>query len=208
MLKCRREDGVEMPRAAVIAAKAARDAQPGRHRQPASPAGGGGAGLVYGGFVVIQHLALRCILWRSGALPLHLVAFLDYCAEPIFLRKVGGGYVFVHGLLMEHFAAMGSERPIAPFSLSQPSDLTNRRAYAAGATRPSASVDGKGRRSMTGGPVHWRRRLASRQRRAAGASPHCAASPCADGAGALSATPWWLSDGLSTPPSASPSILQ
>jgi hypothetical protein len=147
-----------------------------------------------------------CVLWRSGALPLQLVAFLDCCAERIFLRKVGGGYVFVHRLLREHFAALGSERPVAPFSLSRPSDLTKRRAYAAGATRPSASVDGKGRRSSTGGPVDWRRRLASRQRRAAGAWPHCAASPRADGAGALSATPWWLSDGLSTPPSASHSI--
>ncbi|MDQ2995499.1 MAG: NACHT domain-containing protein [Chloroflexota bacterium] len=69
-------------------------------------AGGVGAGLVYGGFAVIQHLALRCVLWRSGALPLHLVAFLDYCAERIFLRKVGGGYLFAHRLLMEHFAAL------------------------------------------------------------------------------------------------------
>jgi len=91
---------------AVIAAKAARDTQPGRHRQSAGPADGGGTGLVYGGFAVIQHLALRCVLWRSGALPLHLVAFLDYCAERIFLCKVGGGNVFVHRLLMEHFAAL------------------------------------------------------------------------------------------------------
>jgi hypothetical protein len=26
--------------------------------------------------------------------------------ERIFLRKVGGGYIFVHRLLMEHFASL------------------------------------------------------------------------------------------------------
>ena len=35
--------------------------------------------------------------------------FLDYCVDPIFLRRLGGGYIFVHRLLMEHFAAMYPE---------------------------------------------------------------------------------------------------
>jgi hypothetical protein len=33
-----------------------------------------------------------------------------YCAGRIFLRKVGGGYIFIHPLLVEHFAAMDYER--------------------------------------------------------------------------------------------------
>jgi DNA polymerase III delta prime subunit len=66
--------------------------------------------LLYGGTTVLQHYTLRWMLYRSGALPLRLVPFLDYCAERVFLRKVGGGYIFVHRLLMEHFAAM-DERP-------------------------------------------------------------------------------------------------
>jgi hypothetical protein len=52
----------------------------------------------------LSHLALRLVLAYNGSLPLRLVPFLDYCAERIFLRKVGGGYIFVHRLLMEHFA--------------------------------------------------------------------------------------------------------
>jgi hypothetical protein len=32
--------------------------------------------------------------------------FLDQCVDLIFLRRVGGGYIFVHRLLMEHFAEM------------------------------------------------------------------------------------------------------
>ena len=38
--------------------------------------------------------------------PLKYARFLDYAASLIFLRKVGGGYIFVHRLLMDHFANM------------------------------------------------------------------------------------------------------
>lgn len=31
------------------------------------------------------------------------------CVDLIFLRRVGGGYIFVHRLLMEHFAEMSVE---------------------------------------------------------------------------------------------------
>jgi len=62
----------------------------------------------YGGGACIQHIALRFLLYRNGAIPRGYIRFLDYCAERIFLRKVGGGYIFVHRLLMEYFAGLGS----------------------------------------------------------------------------------------------------
>jgi hypothetical protein len=62
------------------------------------------SGLYFGGLAVIQHFALRFVLCREGHLPWKLVPFLDYAAERIFLRKVGGGYVFVHRMLMDYFA--------------------------------------------------------------------------------------------------------
>jgi hypothetical protein len=31
---------------------------------------------------------------------------LSRATDPIFLRRVGSGYIFVHRLLMEHFAEM------------------------------------------------------------------------------------------------------
>ena len=68
-------------------------------------------GLDYGGLAVLQHYTLRWLLYRNGSLPLRLVPFLDYCAERIFLRKVGGGYIFAHRLLMEHFASLSTEQP-------------------------------------------------------------------------------------------------
>jgi hypothetical protein len=60
--------------------------------------------LWYGGLDVIQHYILRLILWINGNTSFNYVRFLDYASERIFLRKVGGGYIFVHRLLMEHFA--------------------------------------------------------------------------------------------------------
>jgi eukaryotic-like serine/threonine-protein kinase len=63
-------------------------------------------GLVGGADVVVKHYLLRFALWLKGAIPLRYVRFLDYAAERIFLRKVGGGYIFIHRLMMEHFAAM------------------------------------------------------------------------------------------------------
>ena len=33
-------------------------------------------------------------------------AFLNYATARIFLHKVGGGYIFVHRMLLEYFAAL------------------------------------------------------------------------------------------------------
>jgi hypothetical protein len=66
--------------------------------------------LAFGGYAVLSHIALRLVLSRSGALPLDLVAFLDHGVERILLRKVGGGYIFVHRLLMEHVADQSTEQ--------------------------------------------------------------------------------------------------
>ena len=63
--------------------------------------------LAFGGLAVIQHAVLRLALWRRGDAPLHYARFLDYAAQRILLRKVGGGYLFLHRLLLEHFAGEG-----------------------------------------------------------------------------------------------------
>jgi hypothetical protein len=61
--------------------------------------------FVFGGQACLSHYALRMVLWRIGAMPLDTVRFLDYASERIFLRKVGGGYIFVHRLLQDYLAA-------------------------------------------------------------------------------------------------------
>jgi hypothetical protein len=61
--------------------------------------------MAYGGYACLSHLALRLILYHHGRVPWNYARFLDYCVERIFLHRVGGGYIFVHRLLMEYFAA-------------------------------------------------------------------------------------------------------
>lgn len=73
--------------------------------------GGLSLGLfLYGGLAFIQHFILRFILYRTGQLPFRLVPFLDYCVDRIFLRRVGGGYIFIHRYLLEYFASLDSEQ--------------------------------------------------------------------------------------------------
>ncbi|MBV9258983.1 MAG: TIR domain-containing protein [Ktedonobacteraceae bacterium] len=65
--------------------------------------------LGFGGLACIQHFVLRFLLWRSGQLPWNLPRFLDYAAERILLRKVGGGYIFIHRLLLDYFASLDED---------------------------------------------------------------------------------------------------
>ena len=67
-------------------------------------------GYAFGGSAVINHYILRLLLYNAGNIPWKLVPFLDYCCDLIFLRRVGGGYIFIHRLLMEHFAEMYTEK--------------------------------------------------------------------------------------------------
>jgi DNA polymerase III delta prime subunit len=62
-----------------------------------------------GGKACIQHFTLRLILYCNGYVPWNYARFLDYATERIFLQKVGGGYIFIHRLLLEHFAQMKLE---------------------------------------------------------------------------------------------------
>jgi hypothetical protein len=62
------------------------------------------ASLNRGGTAVVKHYALRLILWRKGYTPLNFVKLLDHCARLILLKKVGGGYIFIHRMLLEYFA--------------------------------------------------------------------------------------------------------
>ena len=68
------------------------------------------AGLILGGTdTVIKHLVLRLMLWSNGDIPMNLAKELDHASSLILMRKVGGGYIFVHRYLLEHFAVIESE---------------------------------------------------------------------------------------------------
>jgi hypothetical protein len=52
----------------------------------------------------IYHFSIRLILSKNKVLPWKLVEYLNYLVDNLFLRQVGGGYIFVHRMLLEHFA--------------------------------------------------------------------------------------------------------
>jgi hypothetical protein len=62
-----------------------------------------------GGKACLQHLVLRRLLVRNKAAPWRYVEFLDEATDRLLLRKVGGGYVFVHRLLLDYFADLPNE---------------------------------------------------------------------------------------------------
>jgi hypothetical protein len=64
------------------------------------------AGLLYGGLACLRHSVVRLLLWRAGSIPWNYPGFLDAASEHILLHKVGGGYIFVHRLLLEYFASL------------------------------------------------------------------------------------------------------
>jgi NACHT domain len=88
-----------------------------------------------GGRGYLQHAIVRIFLVLNGAAPWRYVRFLDYAVERIFLRKAGDDYVFLHRLLMEHFA-----RYSIPVGTTESTDFPARPARPAGATRSANSA--------------------------------------------------------------------
>jgi hypothetical protein len=67
--------------------------------------GGGLIGwAVSGGWAVLRHFVLRWLLSRRHIFPWHAQMFLDDATARILLRHEGGGYSFIHRLLLEYFA--------------------------------------------------------------------------------------------------------
>ena len=76
-----------------------------------------------GGQACLMHLALRLWLVLDGSIPWNYVKFLDYAAERILLRKVGGGYIFIHRMLLEYFAARYDKSAVEATPNAEPSQI-------------------------------------------------------------------------------------
>ena len=63
-----------------------------------------------GGKTCFQHITLRFILNFLNLAPWNYARFLNYAAELRLMKRIGGGYVFYHRMLMEHFANMELEK--------------------------------------------------------------------------------------------------
>ena len=67
-------------------------------------------GLIVGGFASIQHFTLRIIFFLKSYSPWNYASFLKKSQDHLFMQRVGGGYIFIHRMLMEHFANMELEK--------------------------------------------------------------------------------------------------
>ncbi len=59
-----------------------------------------------GGIAIVSHYLLRWYLQREGSIPADYIRFLNGACEYALLRRVGGGYMFSHRLVLEHFARL------------------------------------------------------------------------------------------------------
>ena len=67
--------------------------------------------LWYGGLDVLNHLVLRLALRGRGGLPFRYTRFFTAATDCVMLRRVGGGHIFVHRQLLEHFAGLDPPAP-------------------------------------------------------------------------------------------------
>ena len=69
------------------------------------------AGLWYGGADLLRHKILLLMLRASRILPHDPRHWLDDCVNLVLMQKVGLGYMFIHRLLLEHFAGTRQDPP-------------------------------------------------------------------------------------------------
>jgi hypothetical protein len=77
-------------------------------------------GLDNGLNATLQHIILRFLLARNGTFPWKAVPFLEDATACILLRRVGGGYSFMHQLLLEYFANLETAPPSPTSSTAPP----------------------------------------------------------------------------------------
>ena len=62
--------------------------------------------LLSGGLAWWRHWVLQFLLWRSGSISWQYVRLLEEATQRILLRRVGGGYRFVHDLFRDYLASL------------------------------------------------------------------------------------------------------
>lgn len=67
-----------------------------------------------GGLTILRHYLLRVLLALSYTFPWQAQHFLDDACTCTLLRRVGGGYSFMHRLLLDHFADLTPITSSAP----------------------------------------------------------------------------------------------
>jgi hypothetical protein len=58
----------------------------------------------------VKHYLVRLVLWYKRRIPWRLTALLNDSARLILMRKVGGGYIYVHRMLQDYLMTASGER--------------------------------------------------------------------------------------------------
>ncbi len=61
-------------------------------------------GLSHGLDDALRHLVLRAFVWGLRVAPRRFDILLYYAKDRRFMRKVGGGFVFIHRYILDYFA--------------------------------------------------------------------------------------------------------
>ncbi len=67
----------------------------------------------FGGLDVAKHYLVRAVIGATRQGPWDFPRLLDDASQRNLMQRVGGGYIFVHRLLLDHFAAMDLPPPAA-----------------------------------------------------------------------------------------------
>lgn len=62
--------------------------------------------MMHGGTVLARHKCLRRLIARRGYFPRDCEGFLEFSASRVIMRRVGGGYVFIHSYMQDYLAAL------------------------------------------------------------------------------------------------------
>ena len=68
-------------------------------------------GLIFGGIAFLRHYVLRALLAIRRETPWRYIRFLDEMVDRLLLYRSGGSYVFIHPLLLDHFAGIHTSLP-------------------------------------------------------------------------------------------------
>jgi hypothetical protein len=82
--------------------------------------------LYFGGSAFLHHVTLRLLVSYYNILPLNLSLFCDEMTQRILLRRVGGGWVFIHRYLLEYFSSLQNESE--PFMDSRETNILSKHA--------------------------------------------------------------------------------
>lgn len=74
------------------------------------------APIRFGAYPLIGHFLLRITIIQGKVGPWNYERFLNHCSERILMRRVGGGYIFLHRTLLDHFA----DRHVATMPRTRP----------------------------------------------------------------------------------------